>query len=183
MSNNSVGEYFSSAVAMCTKAHETYEAKRLECVAYVNEHFFTSPVAKRIFERVSRSVTEVFVGLSAASGILVVPAMLVLAAKKLLPLGMYMIQSNKEDASAESLSTKWEEIKQQYKNDFKETTGSILFVVLAVNAVFSLTIGFLTMNPGLMLWGGCYLGAASYVIYNSIKSEAAVPIPPPPSAT
>jgi hypothetical protein len=169
MSSNSVNDFFNDAQVKWQSVCAGYETKRQEVVSYAKSKL--SPASGTIVERVSKSVLDVFVGLSAISGILTVPAFFVFAAKRVWPLKEYWNEMRREGSTSESVKAKWAEIKQKYKEDLKEIMGPVLFVVLTVDAVFSLTIGFLTLNPWLILRGGVVSAPAAYVMYNTIKNE------------
>lgn len=171
MSNNGIGDYFHKAQEAYHQICTVCEAKRSEAVEYVKPYL--SQAHGAIVERVSKSASDILIGLCAVSGVLTIPAGIVFAVKKVIPLKGYIDEMLRDGSTKESIAAKWTEIKEGYAADFKEKIGPVLFVVLTVDAVFTITIGALMLNGLLLLHGVVISAPAAYFIYSTLKKELA----------
>ena len=117
-------EWFSPVGNTCSSVQTGYEGCRAQVAQTVKGWCGPEAGKGKLIEKVSKSVSEILIDLSALTGILVLPASLFFAAKRVVPLLSLLKEYFRKGSTKESVSIQWKEIKAGYRKTFEEKHGS-----------------------------------------------------------
>ena len=143
-SHEIVAESFSRIEDFCTLCFDLYDIVRQSVVTSLSSSLI--PAQRRLVERVSRCVLEIFVVLCALSGrCLFLAACVWVVCRSALCISP-LVRSFLSRGAGELISIHRETLLNEYKRVFEERIGPALFVAFAIDSLFCFIMGICTLN-------------------------------------